>query len=181
MFVQRAPGELYLHGTTNPGDRKAYGWVERVDPFTLAPLAESGPLRSGSHVWCGGVVAHADGSLYTVNGCFVQRLDADCRILAERRLPVDRAHNGLVILSDGVLATKDLRLQGHADSTLTLLEPGSLEILATVVLPEPSMGRIAVDRRPDGEWIVLPGTDHLFRLRYANGRARLDRDRKSVG
>ena len=173
MFVQRAEGELYLQGTTNPGDMRAYGWVERVDPITLDPIASSGPLACGNHVWCGAVAIHGNGDLYTVNGSFVHRLDEACQVVTERQLPVDQAHNGFLILGDGSLITKDLRLEGRGNSTVTLLDP-DLNVVTVLNLPEPSMGRIAADVRTDGEWIVVPGTEHLFRIRAGHGRLELD-------
>lgn len=36
------------------------------------------------------------------------------------------------------------------------------------------MGRIAADRRDDEEWIVVPGTEHIFRIRAGSGRLELD-------
>ena len=176
MFVQREPDEWFLQGTTAILNRSsAHGWVERVDPETLEPRATSPELPCGGHVWCGALLAHADGSLYTVNGSYLHRLDPDCAVLAEKELPADRAHNGLLALSDGTLVTKDLRLEGQGASTMTLLSPGTLESVGEpFVLPEASMGRIAADRDSDGDWIYVPGTEHLFRLRWDGERLQLD-------
>ncbi len=81
--------------------------------------------------------------------------------MAERRLPIDQAHNGLLILDDGSIATKDIRIEGQP-STLTILDP-DLEIIATATVPEPSMGRLAVD---GSGAIHLPGTTRIFRYRW---------------
>src|SRR5262245_37176053 len=151
MFIQREPGELYLLGTTCARQREPFAWLERVDPETLEPIAETGPLPTGGHEWCGGVVAHANGDLYAVNGRFVHRLDPDCRVRVERELPTDQSHNGLLVLPDGHIVTKDLQLA--RPTTLLVLEPERLELVASARLPEPSMGRIAADARPDCTWI----------------------------
>ena len=175
MFVQREPGELYLQGTTSPGDPDAYGWVERVDPETLEAIAASPRLPTGGHVWCGAILAHANGDLYTGNGRYVHRLDVDCRIVEELELPTDWSHNGLLALGDGRLVTKDIR--PHEDpSTLLLLEPDPLRVVAALEIPEPSMGRIAADRTRTGEFIYVPGREHVYRFRYARGRLSLDRE-----
>jgi hypothetical protein len=176
MIVRRDPGEFYLQGTMSAFHGAApFGWIERIDPETLEPLASSPELPCGDHVWCGAIVAHADGSLYTVNGNHLHRLDPDCNVLAERELPVDRAHNGLLVLSDGTIATKDLRLEGQGATTITLLATGSLEVLGTPFeLPEGSMGRIAADREEDGDWIYVPGTEHVWRLRWDGRGLELD-------
>ncbi|GIT00349.1 MAG: hypothetical protein CM1200mP26_20610 [Acidimicrobiales bacterium] len=92
-----------------------FGWVQRIDLDTLQPLATSPDLPCGEHVWCGAILAHAGGSIMSVNGSYLHRLDPDdLSVLAERRLPVDRSHNGLLALADGTLVTKDLRLEGQA-------------------------------------------------------------------
>lgn len=169
MFVQRNEGELYLQGTVNPEDPRAYGWVERVDPITLEPTAASGELSCGGHVWCGAVAVHANGDVYTVNGSYVHRLSPDCAVVTERRLPVDWAHNGFLILPDGSLVTKDLRLEANGPSTVTLLS-ADLEVVDVLALPESSMGRIAADVGR----IVVPGSEHLLAVEAVDGRLVLD-------
>ena len=176
MVVQREADEWFLQGTMPAFSGPApFGWIERIDPETLEPTAASPQLPCGNHVWCGAILAHADGSLYTVNGSYMHRLDPDCQMLAERELPVDQAHNGLLSLFDGTLATKDLRLEGHGTSTITLLAPETLEVCAPpFALPEGSMGRIAAYREGSGEWILVAGTEHLWRAYWNGTELRLD-------
>lgn len=142
-----------------------FGWVQRIDPETLEPLATSADLPCGEHVWCGAILAHANGSIHSVNGSYLHRLDpVDLSVIVEKELPADRAHNGLLALSDGTLITKDLRLEGQGGTTITRLDPDTLEVLDTLVLPEGSMGRIAADRTATGDHLYVPGTEHLWRL-----------------
>ena len=57
--------------------------------------------------------AHAIGSIIAVNGSYVHRLDPrNCSVIVERRLPVDRSHNGLLALSDGSFITDGGQLGG---------------------------------------------------------------------
>jgi hypothetical protein len=178
MVVERDPGEWYVGGTMAAfSGPPPFGWVQRIDPETLAPLASSPELPCGDHVWCGAILAHANGSIHSVNGSYLHRLDAhDLSVLAERRLPVSRSHNGLLALSDGSLITKDLRLEGQGGTTITRLDPDSLEVLGEpLVLGEGSMGRIAADRSTDGEeYIYVPGTEHLWRLIAHRDRMEID-------
>jgi len=178
MIVERDPDELFLQGTLAAFDGPApFGWVERIDPDSLEPLAQTPQLPCGGHVWCGAILAHADGSLYTVNGSYMHRVSPDCEVLSERQLPIDSAHNGLLALSDGTLVTKDLRLEGQGPSAITLLAPGSLDVLGEPLqLPEGSMGRIAADRDEAGDSIYVPGTEHLWRLRWSGSRLEIDHD-----
>lgn len=168
MVVTREPGEWYVGGTmpafTGP---PPHGWVERFDPVTLEPLAVSPALPCGDHVWCGAILVHRNGSVYCVNGSYLHRLDPiDLHVENERAL-VDCSHNGLLALSDGTLVTKDLRLEGQGPTTVSRFDPETLEPVGEpIVLPEGSMGRIAADVDPFGiEYVYVPGTEHLLRLR----------------
>lgn len=166
MIIERIAGEWFLGGTMPAfSGPPPFGWVQRIDSNSLEPLATSPELPCGEHVWCGAILAHANGSIHSVNGSYLHRLDpSDLSILAEARLPADRAHNGLLSLSDGTLITKDLRLEGQGDTTITRLDPDTLEVLETLRLPEGSMGRIAADRSEAGDHVYVPGTEHLWRL-----------------
>ena len=181
MFVEREPDQWYLGGTMPAfSGPEPYGWVERLDlsaggadAEALEPVARSPRLPCGSHVWCGSILAHANGAVHSVNGSYLHKLDAgDLSVLAERRLPADRSHNGMLALRDGTIVTKDLRLEGQGGTTLTRLEPESLELVGEpLVLPEGSMGRIAADVVDiDGtptELVYVPGTEHVWRLTVA--------------
>lgn len=179
MAIERDPGQWYLGGTmpafTGP---PPFGWVERIDLETLEALAESPNLPCGEHVWCGAILAHANGSIMSVNGDYLHRLDSESlEVLAERKLPVDRSHNGLLALADGSLITKDLRLEGQGGTTITRLDPESLEVIGEpLVLGEGSMGRIASDLTTDGEAVYVPGTEHMFRLSIDGNAITVDPD-----
>ena len=178
MFVEREPDQWYLGGTMPAfSGPEPYGWVERLDlsaggadAEALEPVARSQRLPCGGHVWCGSILSHANGAVYSVNGSYLHKLDPDgLSVLAERRLPADRSHNGMLALRDGTIVTKDLRLEGQGGTTLTRLEPESLELVGEpLVLAEGSMGRIAADVvDTDGstaELVYVPGTEHLWRL-----------------
>lgn len=167
MVVEREPGEWFLGGTMPAFHGPApHGWVERIDTNTLEPLATSPDLPCGDHVWCGAILAHANGSIMSVNGSYLHRLDPDdLSVVAERLLPADRSHNGLLALDDGTLITKDLRLEGQGGTTITRLSPDDLELVGEpLVLPEGSMGRIAADLVDGVEHIYVPGTEHMWRL-----------------
>ena len=185
MIIERDPGQWFLGGTMAAfSGPPPFGWVQRIDPETLEPVASSPRLDCGEHFWCGAILAHANGSIMSVNGSFLHRLDPDdLSILAERRLPADCSHNGLLALSDGTLITKDLRLEGQGGTTITRLHPDTLALVGEPLeLPEGSMGRIAADRldaadrfdvadqagavdRVDSiEHVYVPGTEHIWRL-----------------
>jgi len=168
MAITREPGEWYVGGTM-PAFRgpPPHGWVERFDPITLIPISRSPDLPCGDHVWCGAILAHANGSIYSVNGSYLHRLHHhDLRVEAEREL-VDCSHNGLLALADGTLVTKDLRLEGQGNTTVSRFEPEELRPVGSPVeLPEGSMGRIAASVGPDGvERVWIPGTETLLVLR----------------
>ncbi len=187
MFVRRGPGELFVQGGAGLGvgefppsyraEGDSGGWLERVDPVTLQTLARSPELPSGGHLWCGAVVVHENGDLYMVNGRYCHRLDEDCRVVAERELPVDAPYNGLLILSDGNLVMKNLGNDPSVPCRFSILEPERLEPVGEpFVIPEACMGRFSSDRTNGGEFLYVSNASDLFRLRYRDACLELDRD-----
>jgi outer membrane protein assembly factor BamB len=173
MFVQRDVGELYLQGGARPFQAdESFGWLEKVDPISLDPVAKSPMLPSGGHNWCGAVVVHENGDLYLTNGRYCHRLSPDCEVVAERELPKDCGYNGLLILSDGNLIMKDIQLS--EPSHFSVLEPDKLEEVDRFEFPENSVGRISIDRTPDGEFVYATSDTKVYRLRYTNGALSLD-------
>ena len=177
MVIEREPGQWYVGGTMAAfSGPPPFGWVWRFDPETLQPLTQSPELPCGEHVWCGAILAHANGSIHSVNGSYLHRLDPDdLSIIAERQLPADRAHNGLLALSDGSLITKDLRLEGQGGTTISRLDPDTLELVEEpLTLPEGSMGRIAADQTDEGDLVYVPGTEHLWRVHVGAEATEID-------
>jgi len=176
MVVGRDQGELFLLRHT--AGNGAIAWVERIDPCTLEPLAQS-PELAGGPVWPGGLGAHDNGSLYVAFGNHAHRLDGDLRVLASRTLPRDRPYNGFVPLPDGHLITKDFAgsrpgvtvTPGDREPCeLVVLEPDGLEIVANLTLPEPSIARLSAD----GHHVYVVGDTSLMRVRWDGSRLTLD-------
>jgi hypothetical protein len=175
MMVLRAPGEVFLQYNNPIGAAEPYAVIERIQPETLQPLRASPRLPSGGHTWCGGVVAHANGFLYFNNGDRCYKLDADCNILAARKLPRDSAYNSLLVMADGNLVMKNMEREAGYPSAFVVLEPDRLEQTGPeVVVPERTMGRIAMDTTPGGQLVYVPGTHHFYRYRYHRGTLALD-------
>ena len=116
-LVRREPGELYALRHDVPGRRPLAtpieGWVERLDPETLAVIAASPRLPGGTY-WPGGIAAHANGDLHMAFGRWVHRLSPELEVLASHRLPVPRPHNSFVVLDGGELVLKDCDAPGRA-------------------------------------------------------------------
>jgi hypothetical protein len=174
MVVLRGPGEVYLQGNTGPGPGNA-GFVERLEPTTLEPLARSPDLPAGGVWWPGSIAAHANGSLYVTQGRWCHRLDSACRLIASRELPREAPYNGLLVLADGNLVMKTLVRDGSGPSHLVVLEPEGLALVGSeVAMPEASIARLSKDIDAGGEAVYVVGERHVFRYRYARGR--LERD-----
>jgi hypothetical protein len=185
MFVQREPGELYLQGGARlaPGEfppalrsqGDSSGWLERVDPATLEPIHRSPNLPSGGWLWCGAVVVHVNGDLYMVNGRHAYRLGPDCSVRAEAILPVDGPYNGLLVLSDGRLVTRNLGFRDDDVASFALLSADDLRIVGEPLLvPERCMGRWSADRTSEGEYVYFTTAREVRRLRYEDGQLTLD-------
>jgi len=176
MVVLREPGEAFLLGHTFEPDATA--WVERIDPITLETVIRSIDLPGGP-AWPGGIAAHANGSLHVVFGNHAHRLDPDLTLLASRELPRRLPYNSFVILPDGHLVTKDFGgiLPGEDPKThapppaeLLVLDPGSLDIVASCALPEPSIARLSAD----GDTVYVVGTSTLFRAQWDGAHLTFD-------
>lgn len=174
-----APGDLLLLRHT-PGD-DAVAFVERIDPVTLEPVATSPELAAGP-VWPGGLGATDDGGAHVVFGDHAHRLDADLRPVATRQLPRARPYNSFVTLADGHLVTKDFsgarpgRPVAAADrepSELVVLDPVTLDVVAELVLPEPSIARLSAD----GDTVVVVGDTSLLTVHWDGRSLVLDADR----
>ncbi len=176
MCVLRDEGEVFLL-THTLGGSDTTSRVERIDARTLEPIDISDDLPGGPF-WPGGMAAHADGSLYVTYGRWCHRLGPDCSVLARRELPRERPYNSLVVLSDGTLVMKDIgsrqeRVGGilrqpdeHPGAGLVFLAPGTLEVIALVDLPEPSIARLGTD---GGDTVVVVGDESVWTVRLADG------------
>jgi hypothetical protein len=174
MVVLRAPGEIYLQGSTSFAPENAI-FVERIDPVTLEPIVRSPDLDAGGVWWPGGIVAHRNGFLYVTQGTGCWKLDPECAVVAERRLPRPQAYNSLLVLSDGNLAMKNMVRDGSARSAFVVLDPERLEPVGPEVeIPEGSIARIAKDVDAGGDVVYVAGDHTIFRLRWAGGRLALD-------
>ena len=178
MLIRRDPGELYAlrhELPRRPQGPPVRAWVERLDPLTLAPLAAS-PRLPGGPFWPGGIAAHACGDLHLVFGHWAHRLSPQLEVLASHRLPVERPHNSFVVLDGGELVMKDCDAPaGLIASTLSVLDPITLlPVTRPLVLPEPSIARLA----SDGTHAIAVGTTRVFRLTLDReaGRLVLDGD-----
>ena len=178
MVIQREKNEFFLGGTMPYfNGPKPYGWVQKINSDSLEVLNESPQLPCGDHVWCGAIAAHENGSIIKVNGSFMHVLSPECEVILEKELPINQAHNGLLILSDGTIVTKDCRLENQQNSTITRLDPNTLELLhEPFALPEGSMGRIASDLNDDGEFIYIPGIERIWRIKVLPDALDLDED-----
>lgn len=144
-------------------------WVEEIDPDTLEERGRSVDLPVGPF-WPGGMVVLADGAIVVVQGRWAHRLRPDLRVERARELPVEAPYNSLVVLDDGSLATKDLQRPDGVPSTLSILDPVTLEDrVAPLALPEPCVARLAAD----GDEIVVVGVTALHRLRWEPAAGRL--------
>ena len=157
----------------------AVATVERIDPVTLEPDVVS-PELPGGPVWPGGLGVPGDGSVHVVFGNHAHRLDGESlEVRATRRLPRDRPYNSFVTLSGGLLVTKDfggsrpgvpVAAADREPCELVALDPGSLEILAALVLPEPSIARLSAD----GDDVYVVGDTSLLRVRWTGSALELD-------
>jgi hypothetical protein len=150
---------LLLRNTVGPD---SVSWVEDLDPESLDSRGRSPDLALGPF-WPGGLAVLADGAVLVVQGRWIHRLAPDLSVERSRQLPVDAPHNSFVALGDGSIATKDLQRPGGPPSTLSILDPVTLDDrTAPQRLPEPSVARLSAD----GDELIVVGVTALHRLRW---------------
>jgi outer membrane protein assembly factor BamB len=176
MVVGDAAGGLHL--LRHSAGEAAVSFVERIDPVTLEPLGRS-PELPGGPVWPGGVAVHDSGDLHVVFGNHAHRLDGELQVRASTTLPRVRPYNSFVALPDGHLVTKDFggSLPGapvapsaREPCELLVLDPVTLDVVASLVLPEPSIARVSADA--DDVYVV--GDTSLLRVRWDGASLVLD-------
>jgi hypothetical protein len=154
----------------------SFGWVEQVDPVTLKRIRRSPDLKSGGHNWCGGGGFIASGHLLIGNGRYVQKLNLDLEVVGELQLPVDHAHNGLLMLSDGMAITRNLEYVRGKPSWFTVFDPQTMEVVERYEFVGDSIGRFSVDGKDDYDHIYATTSTHIHRLIYKDGRLSLDQN-----
>jgi hypothetical protein len=171
MVVLDQAGRAFLQG--NAVDDSSTAWVERIDPITLECLARIDDLPGGAR-WPGGIGVLADGSLLVVFGNHAHRLSPELEVLAAVTLPRHRPYNSFVTLPSGHVVTKDFggtlpgaeRDPDMPGTQLLVLDPISLDIVASCDLPERSIARLSAD----GDTVFVVGDTSLMRARW-NGTA----------
>ena len=111
-----------------------------------------------------------------VNGRFCHRLDASCEVVAGRELPIDAPYNGLLILSDGNLVTRNLGFRADDRAGFVVLEPERLRTVDRVEIAERCMARFSSDRSADQDYLYFTTPREVRRLIYRAQHLELDPD-----
>ena len=170
-----ADNRLFIFGGSVPSQPDvSIGWVEEVDPITLETIRQSPELTTGGHNWCGGAAVLADGTIITGFGNRVHKLSLDLELINELELPVDHAHNGISLLSDGMMITRNLEHDHNKASVFTIFNPNTLKVVKTVEFLGASIGRFCVDPTPEGDYVYATTPTHIHRLIYKDQNLVLD-------
>ena len=170
-----ADKRLYVFGCSVPSQPDvSIGWIEEVDPITLEMINASHEFSTGGHNWCGGCAVLADGTIIAGFGNRIHKLSLDLEPIAEMELPVDHAHNGISLLSDGMMITRNLEHDHSKKSVFTIFDPNSLKVLKTFEFLGASIGRFCVDLTPEGEYVYATTPSHIHRLIYKDHKLVLD-------
>ena len=170
-----ADNRLYVFGCSAPSQPDvSIGWVEEVDPITLETIRQSPDLNTGGHNWCGGAAVLADGTIITGFGNRIHKLTLHLELIAELELPVDHAHNGISLLSDGMMITRNLEHDHSKKSVFTVFDTNTLQVVKRVEFVGASIGRFCVDPTPDGDYVYATTPTHIHRLIYKDQNLVLD-------
>ena len=170
-----ADNRLYVFGCSAPSQPDvSIGWVEEVDPITLETIRQSPDLNTGGHNWCGGAAVLADGTIITGFGNRIHKLTLHLELIVELELPVDHAHNGISLLSDGMMITRNLEHDHSKKSVFTVFDTNTLQVVKRVEFVGASIGRFCVDPTPDGDYVYATTPTHIHRLIYKDQNLVLD-------
>jgi hypothetical protein len=164
---------LLLFSTSLPGTAP-FSRVERIDPVTLETIVASPSLATGGHIWEGGCLAHRNGDIYVVTGCFLYRLNAALEVVGQMEMPTTRPYDSIVAMDDGRLIVKDMQPSGTT-SRFTVVDAEDLSTVMELPIPEATLGKCCVS----GDDIYVPGDYSIFRFRYR--RSKLSRDTSWTG
>lgn len=156
------PGEVFLlrhQALRGNFGLPTHAKVERIDPVTLAPLAES-PWLPGGPMWPGGLAVLPSGDLFCVYGRWAHRLTRDAQVTGALELPVAAPWNSFVSLGDGLVVTKNL--SDTVPAQLTVIDRSAMRIVAQTQSPEPSIARLSAL----GDRVYLVGTRRIMRWHW---------------
>lgn len=172
-----ADDKIYVFGCCAPVQRDmSYGWIEQIDPLTLECIKASPELSSGGHNWCGGGAMLADGTVLLGSGRYVHKLNLDLEVVGELELPVDHAHNGMTVLSDGMVVTRNLEFDQSKKSWFTVFDPKTMEVVQRYEFVGSSIGRFSVDAISGEDHIYATTATHVHRVIYKDQTLTLDKD-----
>ena len=175
MTTTDADGRIFVIGCSIPFQPAlSSGWIEEIDPVTLERIKVSPDLKTGGHNWAGGCIVLNDGHFLAVFGRYAHKLNLDLELVAELELPADHAHNGLLLLSDGMAITRNLEHDHHKKSVLTVFDPSSMTLVENFEFVGSSIGRFCVDPSDNQDYVYATTPTHIHRLIYKNGKLELD-------
>jgi hypothetical protein len=198
--VTRARGEVFaLGGAYGVIDARHGPYVAAFDADTLAVRWRTRLPGTATSQWNypGALGVHRNGDLYVTYGPRLARLDpATGAVKAVLELPVnqpadDVAYNGFAILADGHLVAKSIHRKpgctaadfgaflrcetdGVAASTLVVIDPERMTIVARALAPEHIRFRVTTTVIDGTDLIYLPGDARLHRFRWSGGRLEYD-------
>lgn len=193
-IATREPDELFIYGGY-PGQGGAY--VARLNPDTLEELGRvtiSIPSTQWSFIGAMGVLG--DGYVYSIQSNILAKINPDTGEKVELALPqlaspegTGAAYNGFVVTPGDKIIAKSMErgpcagdgtgglncvLNNALPSTVVVVNPKNMKLLAQIQTPEPALGRIMTERHAGADYIYVPGISALIRYVYDDGELWLD-------
>lgn len=189
----RNSDELFIYGGS---DGVANPYVAKLDPASLTEVWRATlPLATSQWKFIGAMGVHANGYVYSVQSNVLARIDPLSGSVQKVNLPqlaaptgTGAAYNGFVVTPDGLIVAKSMERGYCSDgteaincvvtnglpSTLVVVHPDTLSVLASIQTSEPVLGRIMTEQHDGIDYIYLPGVSKLVRYRYTKGNLSLD-------
>ncbi|MBC7880720.1 MAG: hypothetical protein H7Y37_05245 [Anaerolineae bacterium] len=200
-IATRNQNELFIYGGF-AGQGGTY--VARLDPDTLNELWRSSvTIPSSQWSFIGAMGVHGNGYVYSTQSNILAKIDPITGRKRQLSLPqlaaptgTGAAYNGFVTTPDGLIVAKSMErgpctsdttsalscvLSNNLPSTIVVVNPDTLTVIAQINTSEPALGRIMTERHDGIDYIYVPGISRLIRYRFSNGTLSLDTSWGPVG
>lgn len=200
-IATRNQNELFVYGGY-AGQGGAY--VARLDPDTLSELWRASiTIPSSQWSFIGAMGVHSNGYIFSIQSNLLAKIDPATGETWQLSLPqlaaplgTGAAYNGFVITPDGLIVAKSMErgsctndttsalscvLSNRLPSTIVVIDPNTLSVIAQIQAPELALGRIMTERHDGIDYIYVPGISHLIRYRFSSNRLTLDTSWGPIG
>jgi hypothetical protein len=194
-IATRDPGELFVFGGF--AGQSGGSYVAKVDPVSLSEIwRTSFSVPSSQWSYPGAMGIQGQGDVFAVASNVLVKVNPQSSAqIAQLTLPqlsssqggTGAAYNGFVVTDSGLIVLKSMErgacfsngpsalscvTRNNLGGNLVIVDPNSVQIIASAPLLQTALGRIMVERHNNIDYIYVPGVTGIYRYTW-NGSALL--------